>query len=62
MGMTAEGMPLRLLAPERFQALREFLDLAEFTEAAICRRLGIPSFTDFGDVPVAKLLYMISVL
>jgi SAM-dependent methyltransferase len=49
MGMTAERTPLRLVEPGRFKALREFLGEADFTEAGICRRLGIPSFNDFGD-------------
>jgi SAM-dependent methyltransferase len=50
LGMTTEASPLRLGAPEQFQTVRELLTRAEFTEPAICGRLGIPAFTKFGDI------------
>lgn len=43
-----EALPLRLGAPEQFAAVRNLLASAEFTEPAICERLGIPAFTQFG--------------
>jgi SAM-dependent methyltransferase len=47
--MTTEASPLRLGTPEQFQIVRELLTRAEFTEPAICARLGIAAFTKFGD-------------
>jgi SAM-dependent methyltransferase len=43
-----EPLPLRLGTPEQFAAVRELLAAANFTEAAICERLGIAAFTEFG--------------
>jgi len=48
LGMTADALPLRLGAPEQFQTVRELFERAEFTEPAICARLGIAAFTKFG--------------
>jgi len=48
LGMTDDALPLRLGAPEQFQTVRELLQRAEFTEPAICKRLGIAAFTKFG--------------
>jgi SAM-dependent methyltransferase len=46
--MTTAGTPLRLGTPAQFEAVRGALVQANFTEPAICERLGIPAFTHFG--------------
>jgi SAM-dependent methyltransferase len=43
-----ENLPLRLGTPAQFAAVRDLLSAANFTEPAICERLGIPAFTQFG--------------
>jgi len=43
-------MPLHLGTPAQFEALRELLRKADYTEAAISARLEIPRFVNFGSV------------
>jgi SAM-dependent methyltransferase len=47
--MTTDGTPLRLGAPAQFEAVRGAMERANFTERAICERLGIPAFTEFAS-------------
>jgi len=47
--MRTQTIPLRLGAPETFATVRELLRRANFTEAAICERLGITGFHKFGS-------------
>jgi SAM-dependent methyltransferase len=48
-GMTTDSRPLRLGTPEQFDVARRLLAAANFTEPAICERLGIEAFTKFGQ-------------
>lgn len=50
--LTMRAVPLRLGTPEAFAAVRQVLADANFTEPAICERLGIPAFTAFGGAEV----------
>jgi SAM-dependent methyltransferase len=43
-------MPLRFGPPEDFQALRDLLQNADYTESTLSGRLNIPSFAKFGSV------------
>lgn len=55
-GMTTGGVPLLLGTPEQFDAVRAALEQANYTESAICGRLGIPAFTSFGSAQADRTL------
>src|SRR5512140_3784086 len=54
--MTPPSMPLHLGTPAQFEALRNLLAHAGYTEEAISSRLEIPRFVNFGSVQPGKQL------
>lgn len=56
LGMTAAGMPLHLGGDSQFRAVREVMRAANYTEKAVCERLGIPAFTSFGAAEAGRRL------